>query len=65
MPCESVDGFLGDWDPLKGTRLLQCVDPLESGRDNFIGIRVVRFSKTFVLFSFQSPVDIGYMPVFI
>ena len=65
MPCESLDGLSGNWDPLKGTRRLPRVDPSESGRDNFIGIRAVKFSKTFVLFSFQSPVDIGCMFVFV
>ena len=65
MPCESLDVLSGNWDPLKGTRRLPRVDPYGSGRDNFIGIRADRFSKTFVLFSFQSPVDIGCMSIFV
>ena len=56
---------LGNWDLLKGTRRLPCVDLSESGHDNFIGIRAVRFFKTFVSFSFQGPVDIDCMSVFV
>ena len=59
MPCESLDGLSGNWDPFKGTRRLPRADLSGLGHDNFIGIRAVRFSKTFVSFSFQSPVDIG------
>ena len=34
MPCESLDGLSGNWDPLKGTRRLPRVDPSGSGHDN-------------------------------
>ena len=33
MPCESLDGLSGDWDPLKGTRRLPRVDPFGLGRN--------------------------------
>ena len=60
MPCASLNGLSGNWDPLKGARRLPRVNPSGSGRDNFIGIRA-RFSKTLMSFSLLSPVDIGYM----
>ena len=56
MPCESLDGFSRNWDPLKGTRRLSRVDPFESGRDNFIGIRAPIFKMNL---SCLSPVDIS------
>ena len=62
MPCESLVGFSGNWNPFKGMRRLPRVDPFGSGRDNFIGIRAVGFPK--LLCHFLSPVDIGRIFVF-
>ena len=33
MPCESLDGLSGNWDPLKGTRRLPHVELSGLGRD--------------------------------
>ena len=56
LPCESLDGLSRNWDPLKGTRRLPRVDLFGSGHDKFIGIRVVGFQNSHVVF--QSLVDI-------
>ena len=42
--------ILRNWDRLKGTQWLSRIDLFGSGRENFIGIRVVDF-KIFVSFS--------------
>ena len=62
MPCESLDEFSRNWDPHKGTLQLSRVDLFESRRDNFIVIKA-RFSK--IRCHFQSPVDIGCIPILV
>ena len=37
MPCESLVGFSGNWDPFKGTLQLPHVDPFGSGHDSARG----------------------------
>ena len=56
MPCESLDSLSKNWDPLKGTRRLPCVDPFGPRSDNFIGIKASVFKTNLSCFS---PVDIG------
>ena len=59
----AIGWISGNWDPLKGTRRLPCVDIFGSGRDNFIGIRTVSFQNSHVIF--LSPVDICCLPVLV
>ena len=56
MPCESLDGLSGNWDPFKGPRRLPRVDLSGSGHDNFIGIRALVIKMNL---SCLSPADIG------
>ena len=51
MPCESLDGLSGNWDPFKGTRQLPRVDLSGSGRDRYL------FNKDFRLISTLSQLN--------
>ena len=54
MPCESLDGLSGNWDPFKGTLRLPYVDLIGLGRDNFSGIRALVFQMILESFSKSS-----------